>query len=383
MGTIMQLKPELCTGCTACRHSCPQSAITMQVDGEGFLRPIIREEACVDCGLCAGVCPVLEQTDLSHSPVAYAVMNKDAAVRAESSSGGLFTLLAETVLERGGVVFGAAFDDALDVVHTVVKSKEELAKLRGSKYVQSRLGHSFQQVKEYLDNGTPVFFSGTPCQVEGLHRYLRKPYDHLITQDMICHGVPSPMAWRKYVQGQEKKYGAKIGDVSFRYKLPSWRRYSLRMQFSNGKTYTATRSQDPFMRSFLQDLTLRPSCYRCAFKKVSRVSDVTLADFWGIQDCLPDLDDDRGTSLVICHTEKAGALFESIKDRILFAPADLQKAIGHNRAMCYPAPLPPAREAFMDDIRHKPFKKAVDQYCRKPSLLLRAVRKLKRLVRGA
>lgn len=382
MSTIQQLTQALCTGCGACEQVCPCGAIAMQADAEGFLRPVIQADACVDCGLCARTCPVLEPTTTSGASVAYAARAREDALREVSSSGGVFSLLAMEVLNQGGVVFGAVFDEDFRVVHRVARDPHELVGLRGSKYVQSRIGDTFRQAKEYLEDGTTVLFSGTPCQIEGLHKYLQHTYDHLITQDLICHGVPSPMVWDKYVQEQEKAYRSSLCGVNFRHKSPSWRRYSLQLHFCNTKTYTAMRSDDPYMRSFLQDLTLRPSCYQCPFKKLHRVSDITLADFWGVQECAAHMDDDRGTSLVICHTDKGRAWFNRLQDALQYEPTDLQAAVAHNGAMLQSAPLPSVRHAFMQDIKTMSFKRAVHRYCPKLTLWRRLMGKCKRLLCG-
>lgn len=381
MSKILQLNPALCTGCSCCQQICPKGCIAMAENREGFLLPTIDQQQCVDCGLCAGACPVISPENRSHTPVAYAAKAKDEAIRSASSSGGIFSLVAESVLTQGGVVFGAGFDEAWNVVHMAVQRREDLSKLRGSKYVQSRIGNAFRLAKNYLDEGRPVLFTGTPCQIEGLLKFLRQPYDNLITQDIICHGVPSPLAWQKYVQQMEKRFGAPVCHVNFRHKSPNWRSYSIQLQFQNGKRYESLRSKDPFMQSFLKDLTLRPSCYRCTFKKIARVSDFTLADFWGIQHCIPEMDDEKGTSLVICHTEKAKALLDKLADHIIFTQADLEAAVKHNMAMCQSAPCPAQRDAFMAQIETEPFNNVVHRHCKLPSLPVRILRKAVRILK--
>lgn len=382
MMTIAQLKTALCTGCSACAQICPRDCISMEADPEGFLRPVIHTGQCVDCGLCAKSCPVLTPETPQHTPAAWAARAKDETIRSASSSGGIFTLLAERILEQGGVVFGAGFTADFEVAHMAVETKDALANLRGSKYVQSRTGDSFRQAKAYLDAGRMVLFSGTPCQIAGLRRFLGKPCSNLITQDIICHGVPSPSAWHQYLRQLEKKYRAPVSDVNFRHKEPGWRSNSIRIRFENGRICQRLRSRDPYMRSFLADLTLRPSCYACVFKQDARVSDFTLADFWGIQHCIPEMDDDRGISLVICHTERAEALLDSIRDRTVCEQADLRKAVSHNLAICQSAARPNQRDDFMRQIANAPYQKVADRYCKRLTLPERILRKAVRLLKG-
>lgn len=381
MKTIMELESARCTGCAACAQRCPRTCIEMRRDAEGFLYPVICRDSCVQCGLCYSVCPVINPHNSTHAPTAYAVKCTDEEIRANSSSGGAFTLLAEYVLDAGGVVFGAGFDETLNVVHTAVETKTSLGRLRGSKYVQSDIGTAYEQAKQYLDSGRMVYFSGTPCQIEGLLNFLGRPYERLITQDLVCHGVPSPMVWRRYLQAMQKKYRASAKKINFRYKVPSWRRYGLQMEFSDGGQRVNPRADDFYMRSFLADLCLRPSCYSCTFKKMNRACDFTLADFWGIQNYLPELDDDKGTSLVVCHTPKALALFERIQNRLICAPASLSDAVKHNTAMIQSAQRPAMREAFMLQIQKKPFFDVARKFCKRISLPERAARKIWRTIK--
>jgi len=269
-----------CSGCHACYSICPKQCIKMCEDEEGFWYPQIDKEQCVNCGACKKVCPVLKEYQPNPRGKAYACINKDEGIRMKSSSGGIFTLLASAVIEQGGVVFGVAFDSDFSAFHTYVEDKTELEKLRGSKYVQSRIFDTYKKVKEYLDLKRIVLFSGTPCQIGGLKTYLGKEYDNLIMQDIICHGVPSPLVWQKYITLRETKAGSKIGRTFFRHKKYGWKTYSVRFEFSNRTEYEQIFSKDLFMRAFLANLCLRPSCYNCHFKSKERESDITLADFW-------------------------------------------------------------------------------------------------------
>lgn len=299
-----------CCGCTACVNVCPKNCISMSADREGFLYPLVDFVKCIDCGFCELVCPVLHPVNNGIEPLVYAAINNDESVRLQSSSGGIFTLIAESVLDRGGVVFGACFDQNWNVVHDYTETKEGLTRFRGSKYVQSHVGICFTQVKTFLDSGREVLFSGTPCQVAGLKNYLRKPYSNLFTVDLVCHGVPSPEVWRRYLQeavcrvyGIKKKnvinLGEYISDISFRAKDKGWKKYNIKIIFCNGKVEMMPFFENPYMNVFLSDLSLRPSCYACPTKLHHAQSDITLADFWGVNEIKPDIDDDKGCGLIL------------------------------------------------------------------------------------
>lgn len=311
-----------CCGCTACISVCPKGYISMSEDKEGFLYPIVDSVKCIDCGLCEKVCPVLHPLKNEAEPLVYAAINNDESIRMQSSSGGIFTLLAEYVIENGGVVFGACFDRDWNVVHDYTETKEGLAKFRGSKYVQSNVGNSFSQVKIFLDAGREVLFSGTPCQVAGLKNYLRKPYPNLLTVDLVCHGVPSPDVWRKYLQETVcKAYRIKknksavnicdyISDIKFRAKDKGWKKYSFKIEYKDGRIEINPFYENPYMNIFLSNLSLRPSCYVCPAKLNNVQSDITLADFWGVNKIDPNIDDDKGCGLLFLNNkEKIGLLY--------------------------------------------------------------------------
>ena len=329
--------------------------------------PEVTEQTCIKCGKCVSICAasVTKGMVRDKNTLAYAACTKDEALRRESSSGGIFSELAKAVLGAGGVVFGAAFDETFAVKHVCVDDAAELDRLRGSKYVQSEVGTAYLQAKEYLERGRKVLFTGTPCQIGGLLSFLGKPYENLYTQDIICHGVPSPKLWKKYVDFRQMRAKSGTKRVSFRAKLHGWRLYSIQFEFENGKQYIKSSQQDPYMRSFLRDLPLRPSCYNCAFKTKQRQSDLTLADFWGIEKVCPELDDDRGTSLVILHSEKGGELFETIKGGLNFCEVEVDDAIKYNSAMTMSAPPNPQREEFIRTLNKKGFC-AIKKYVRVP-----------------
>lgn len=340
---------QLCSGCHACVNVCPKQCIRMQADAEGFLYPEIDKMQCVGCHLCEKICPILNDKGYAQQSLqdAYAAYCKDDAVRMKSSSGGIFTLLAEQILEQGGVVFGAALtEDCRSVRHIGVETKEQLALLRGSKYVQSTIGMTYRDAKTFLDAGRLVFFTGTPCQIGGLYAYLRRNYDNLITQDLICHGVPSPKVWERYVELREQREGAKVTAASFRNKVSGWKVYSLSLTFENGTTSAMTIQEDPYMKGFLADLYLRPSCHACAFKTTQRQADLTLADFWGVQNVLPMLDDNQGTSVVWLHSEKGRAIYEKIMPQLKSEKVAIKQALVYNAAAVTSVPEPSGRKRF-------------------------------------
>ncbi len=316
-----------CCGCQACSTICPQKSITMQADSEGFYYPLLNIAGCTECGLCEQACPILSKPTVAKPGVAYACMNKDATIRQQSSSGGVFTILAESVIAHHGVVFGAGFDGDFNVVHSWTNRLDGLAIFRGSKYVQSYLGDSYQQVGDFLKQGVPVLFSGTPCQIAGLRSYLDKDAEGLICLDIICHGVPSPLVWLKYRSRITNE--RKIKTVNFRDKTLGWKRFSLRATYDNAE-YIKDLSTDEFMQGFLQNLYLRPSCYHCNFKTLRRHSDITLADFWGIENIIPNFDDDRGTSLILVNSQKGKALLASVVHKMDYEQVDIDQALLYN-----------------------------------------------------
>ncbi|MBP3408607.1 MAG: Coenzyme F420 hydrogenase/dehydrogenase, beta subunit C-terminal domain [Bacteroidaceae bacterium] len=321
-------EPKNCCGCNACVQACPKHCIRMQEDSEGFLYPFVDRESCIDCGLCERVCPVINQNEPQKPVVTLAAVNSDESVRLASSSGGIFTLLAERTIDNGGVVFGAAFDENWDVKHLCIDSKSELPKLRGSKYVQSIIGNCYKEAKAYLSAGKEVLFSGTPCQIAGLKRFLHKEYKNLKTVDVVCHGAPSPMVWRMYLDEVSSMYNiAQITDIKFRDKTEGWKNFSLSIKYKDKegaeKTFRETLNENVFMRCFLSNLCLRPSCYACPARNGKSGSDITLADLWGAENICPESDDDKGVSLVL------------LRNKDFTLPGFEKKEIEYSKAVMY------------------------------------------------
>ena len=299
-------RKEDCVGCGACVQRCPKGCLALREDAEGFLYPEADASRCIDCGLCEKVCPVIHPGESRQPLMAYAAVNGDEAVRRSSSSGGVFTALALETIERGGVVFGAKFDGRWEVVHGWTDRAEGLAAFRGAKYAQSCIGNSYKDVESFLRQGREVLFSGTPCQVAGLRRFLRREYAGLLTVDVVCHGVPSPGVWRDYLRESREAHFPHVAPLpltalTFRDKSTGWKQYSFTYmaQSSDGLSKVTERaSRNAFMRGFLADLYLRPSCYACPAKRLSSGSDLTVGDYWGVGAVHPALDDDGGVSVV-------------------------------------------------------------------------------------
>ena len=321
-----------CCGCHACMNICPKHAISMYEDDKGFKYPKIDQDKCINCGMCKIVCPIINSTEIEKDINAYACYNMNDDERLNSSSGGIFILLAKEIIKRKGIVFGASFDRDFNVNHSYVDNEKDLDKFMGSKYTQSTIGETYNQVKEFLENNRYVLFTGTPCQIEGLKSYLRKDYEKLYTQDIICHGVPSPKVWQKYLDFLKKQKQERIRNVQFRNKDHGWSLYRTKVLFDT-RTYSKSHQEDLFMKAFLSNICLRDSCYNCSFKKKYRISDITLADYWGIDNIHPNMNDDKGTSLVIINSDKGKELFELIKDNLKYIETNLDETIKYNPSM--------------------------------------------------
>ena len=351
-----------CTGCSACFASCPKNAISLVPNEEGFLYPQIDSSKCIQCGLCEKVCPTLNiQQGANKNPKAFAVINDDEKIRMESSSGGVFTAVAKKVIEENGIVFGVKLDEHQKAVFSFTENVEGLSEFRGSKYFQAQVGNAFKECKNFLIENKKVLFTGTPCQIEGLKLFLGKEYENLLTMDIICHGVPSPLVWKKYTEFCEKKFASRIVKTAFRRKNDGWKQYSLSFTFANDSEYCASLIKDPYLRIFLKDVCLRESCYNCPSKKINRVSDITIADFWGIKNFAPEFDDDKGTSLVIMHSKKGEEIFSDLEN-CRVKEITLENGLKYNPAMVRSCVRPKGRECFFDDLENSSFEKVLSKY---------------------
>lgn len=309
-----------CCGCHACASICPKQCIVIQEDEQGFLYPNVEQSTCIDCGLCEKVCPVLNQVEERVPLEVYAAKNPDEQIRRESSSGGIFTLLAEQTIDAGGVVFGVRWNEHFEAIHDYTESKEGLAAFRGSKYVQSRVGDTFKQTEQFLKQDRKVLYSGTPCQIAGLKKFLKKEYDNLLTVDITCHAVPSPLIWREYLEEYKtKKKITSINSINFRDKTFGWEGYYFSISYINKHNQDVTKKQphgdNVYYKGFLNHLYLRPSCYSCCAKGGRSGSDILLGDCWGIDSLRKDYNDNKGCSIVCVYTPKGKSVAESILDR--------------------------------------------------------------------
>ena len=307
---------EDCYGCEACMNACPKHAIRMEADKQGFLYPVINDTLCIDCELCKRSCQIGKAKLLqNNAPLScFGVKNHDS-IRSVSSSGGVFTAIAEKCIDGG--VAGATFDSEMNVVHKMAQTREECEAFRGSKYVQSNMGTIYEEVVRPLSNGQNVIFSGTPCQIAGLKEYLgahRIDTTGLLTVDLVCHGVPSPKVWKEYIAVLERKYRAKVANYTFRDKSAGWRGYHVKVGFEDGRFITQNALTQSFAIIFGKEVMLRPSCFYCPYSSMERCGDITIGDFWGIEGVDKDFSDDKGVSMVLVNTPKGQDIFLTIKD---------------------------------------------------------------------
>lgn len=344
-----------CCGCAACESICPVESISMVEDAEGFLYPLVDTKTCITCGLCEKVCPIIHNKKNPQKEFVQACYSKDEKIRKNASSGGIFELLARDIIAEGGVVFGAAFDENLTLKHMQADNIKDLRKLTKSKYIQSDINGSFLKVKEILLSNKKVLFVGAPCQVSALITFLGKPYVNLLTVDFICHGVPSNKMFKSYKESVEKKTDGKMIEFNFRVKNDS-------IKHIHGYSYIIKKDDEiklkrgmffdnPFYLGFKKYLFLRPSCYSCKYATPDRVSDITLADFWGIEEYLPELDFSKGVSMVLVNSEKGAASFMKLDRDIDKHQFKMDIAIRSNQCLSAPTKVPINREIIMQDYQ--------------------------------
>lgn len=359
-----------CCGCNACVQRCPKQCITMQEDEEGFLYPVVDQSVCIDCGLCEKVCPVINLNESRQPLQVFAAKNRNEDQRLRSSSGGIFILLAEYIIKQGGIVFGARFDKNWEVEHAYAETLEELEPLMRSKYVQSRIGNTYKEAEQFLKQGRQVLFVGTPCQIAGLKKFLRKEYENLLAVDFICHGVPSPGVWRRYLEEIKSERSEDAGKntvlssslksipvitgINFREKQLggySWKKYGfvVHAKSSNKGDKNTVLSSMPyginlFMKGFLANLYLRPSCYKCSAKAGCNASDLTIGDFWGIHKFKPDIDDDKGVGAILVYNSKVEKIIRLMD--IILIQMSYSEVIDSNSSVYLSVPIPKRRKIF-------------------------------------
>lgn len=342
-----------CCGCGACIQACPVGCISFVADKEGFLTPKVNEDECVQCGKCNRVCQ-MGNTQLEQIPDnVYAAQNINDEIRTHSSSGGIFYLIAEYVINHNGVVFGARFNEKWGVEHAYSETLQGIAEFMQAKYVQSDTSRVYKNVLHFLTQGRVVLFSGTPCQIAGLRRFLRKDYDLLICVDLACHGVPSPKVWHEYLNSVAK--GGKIMSVSFRDKSTTWQGYSLRIATDRG-IIKQHHELNPYLQLFQQGIIERQSCEQCPARGGRSNSDITLADFWGMDQILPQYNDNKGTSVLIVRSTKGREIVEALRKKMFLEEVSYTDVVKHNPALVYNRSFHHSRASFWRESSHNPAK---------------------------
>lgn len=362
----------LCCGCSACEQKCPKHCISMQEDREGFLYPKVNEEDCIDCGICEKVCGELNPYNEQKPLNVYAAINKDEEVRLNSSSGGIFYLLAEKHISEGGVVFGARFDKDWQVILDYSETIENVTAFMGSKYVQARVSTAYKDAELFLKQGRKVLFSGSPCQIAGLYHYLRKDYENLTTVDFVCHGVPSPKVWQRYLDEVVTACKRATNDAKYCNRSNGWRRYKFDLSYDEDEqvTYLSSYYKDNhFMRAFISDMTLRPSCYDCQAKHGRSHSDITIGDFWGVNGVFPEINDDKGTGLLLVNTEKGKQCLDF--SRVVCKESRVDVAAKYNGGLSSQVNPHPKRMEFFSNLDKSNSVIALINNCLRPSFIER------------
>lgn len=375
-----------CCGCNACGDICVHKAISFKADNEGFWYPVVDKEKCVDCGLCEKVCPIINkaQPERFTVPNVFAAYNKDEGVRVDSTSGGLHSALSNVMYGRGAYICGAVYNEDHTVSHLTSPDENLLPEIRSSKYLQSSMLGQYRKIRDLLHKGEKVFYCGTPCQVHALYNFLGKDYPELITCDFICRGVNSPKVFLKYMDMLEKRYASKATGIKFKNKKWGWHNFSMRVDFENGKQYCEDRWHDLFFIGYLQYGNFsRPSCYGCQFKGFPQKSDITLADFWGIEKIDQTMDQDKGTSLVMVNSDKGMELFNVAKEQLVWKEFTMEDARKGNPAMDSSLkPTTKNRDAFFKALDEMPFDKVAAKFFPLPTFSNNMKKKARRVLHG-
>lgn len=357
-----------CCGCNACGDICTHQAITFKVDNEGFWYPDVNKDKCINCGLCDKVCPMLHIDTLKTNdfaiPKVFGGYHKNIVIRFDSTSGGLFSALANTMYRQNGYVSGAIYNDDFSVRNYVSNDKKDLGRLRSSKYLQSNASGLYKEIKKLLVAGESVLACGSPCQMAALRSYLGKDYDNLIIVDFLCRGTNSPKVYKKYLESLESCYGSNIVYVKAKNKDKGWRSLARKVVFKNGSVYYGVGYEDHYRRGYHLNVYERPCCYSCSFKGLPRISDITLGDFWGIEKIAPELDNDLGTSLIMINSRKGEEFFKKIENKIIYREFFLQDILPGNKPAIYDSISYPNidRDSFFRELDVLPFDKLAMKY---------------------
>ena len=361
--TIAVLQKEQCTGCMLCGDCCPKSAISFYEDLEGFKYPKVDEVTCISCGICVKNCPALSPFKNNSAENSFAVFATDDSKREAGSSGGVFGLLAEDVLNKSGRVWGAAFDNQIHLVHTKADSTDELKPLLKSKYIQSNLAGVYHQIKQDLREGRYTLFCGTPCQVNALKNFVGNKRENLILVDFVCHGVPSQNLFDKTIQWYEKKNGKKVEWFQFRYKSADVKHpqsYAIKHTEGN-KISIGLHYQFPYYFGFQKYITLRPSCYQCKWACPERSGDITLGDYWGVEKYIPNLNAKEGLSMVLCNTAVGQKMLDDLKinGSVCVHELAIENAMAENGCLRNPSFEKKERKEFFKNLEEKSFEEVV------------------------
>ena len=362
---------ENCCGCSACQNICPKGAISMKPDEEGFLYPNINQDLCIDCKLCIKACPLLKDGNTKETsfPQIYAAKHKNDEVRMTCTSGGAFTAISDFILAQGGIIYGVDFDENFYVCHKKAETAAMRDRFKISKYVQSNLKNTFSDIKKDLQKGKFVLFTGTPCQAAGLRSFIGKhPYaEKLYVCDVICYGIPSPLIWQEFLHYLEEKYSDKIESVQFRSKIFGWDRNNSGKNFLfTTKGHPETRIDNNYYALYFGARTIiRPSCYQCKFTDINRPSDITIADYWGIEKYLPEFTDSKGVSIILLNSPKGKELFEHIKTDFEYVERPAKECLAEQQRLQKPVKLPENREKFWEDYYQHGFSYIIEHYTNK------------------
>lgn len=359
-----------CCGCNACGDICHAQAISFQEDQEGFWYPVVDKEKCNNCRLCEKICPIINIGQLKKNdfqkPIVYGGYSKDIVIRFDSTSGGLFSVLAQSMYKQKGYVGGAIYTDNFKVINFISNDKKDLHKLRSSKYVESYAVGLYTKIKELLISGEKVLVCGSPCQMAALRSYLRKDYDNLIIVDFLCRATNSPKVFQKYKESLERKYGSKITAIKDKNKEHGWHSLARKITFENGDVYYGEGHKDDYRRGYHMNVFERPSCYECKFKGFPRISDITLGDFWGIDKVDATLEQNLGTSLIMINSKKGEKFFEEVKNKLVIKPFHVEDIIPGNKTAILggtlPYPVHINRKDFFKDLDNLPFDECAAKY---------------------